>query len=59
MDLCRTLEEYISREAVVRIIDKLAGKPLCFDDFPKGEEYIFAVRNKLISALKAAKKANF
>ena len=55
MDLCRTLEEYIGREAVIRIIDRLAGKPLRFDDFPKGEEYIFAVRNKLISALKAAK----
>ena len=56
MDLCRTLEEYIGREAVVRIIDKLAGKPLCFDDFPKGEEYIFAVRDKLIRTLKTAKK---
>lgn len=55
MDLCRTLEEYIGREAVIRIIDRLAGKPLRFDDFPKGEEYIFAVRKKLISALKAAK----
>ncbi len=56
MDLCRTLEEYIGREAVVRIIDRVAGKPLRFDDFPKGEDYIFAVRDKLISTLKSAKK---
>ena len=56
MDLCRTVEEYIGREAVVRIIDKLAGKPLRFDEFPKGEDYIFAVRDKLISTLKNAKK---
>ena len=56
MDLCRTVEEYIGRDAVVRIIDRLAGSPLEFESFPKGEEYIFAVRKKLLSALKAAKK---
>ena len=56
MDLCRTVEEYIGRDAVVRIIDRLAQRPLKFEDFPKGEEYIFEVRKKLLGALKAAKK---
>lgn len=57
MDLCRTVEEYIGREAVVRIIDRLAGRPLKFEDFPAEEEYIFEVRKKLLSALKSAKRA--
>jgi hypothetical protein len=56
MDLCRTVEEYVGRDAVVRIIDRLAGAPLEFENFPKSDEYIFAVRKKLISVLKSAKK---
>ena len=56
MDLCRTAEEYIGRDEVVRIIDRTGDRALRFDDFPKGEDYIFAVRDKLIRALKNAKK---
>ena len=56
MDLCRTVEEYVGRDAVVRIIDRLAGAPLEFENFPKSDDYIFAVRKKLISVLKSAKK---
>ena len=56
MDLCRTVEQYIGREAVVRILDRTGECPLRFDSFPKGEEYIFAVREKLLRALKNAKK---
>ncbi len=53
MDLCRTVEEYIGRDTVVSIIDRLAQRPLKFEDFPKGEKYIFDVRKKLLSELKA------
>ncbi len=56
MNLCRTVEEYIGRDAVVRIIDRLADRPITFDDFPRGEDYIFAVRDKLIRTLKNAKR---
>ena len=58
MDLCRTVEAYIGRDAVVRIIDRIAGSPLEFENFPKNDEYIFSVRKKLLAALKAAKKTN-
>lgn len=50
--LCRAAEEKIGREAVVALIDRLAGGELRFDCYPQGKEYIEALRFQLIELLK-------
>ena len=52
MDICRTLEKYIGREAVVKMIDEAAGMELRFDYYPKGKEFIEDLRDKMIARIK-------
>lgn len=44
---CRTLEEYISREEVVRMIEADLKEPLTFCKYPKTGEYILKVRERI------------
>ena len=51
INLCRTLEKYIGREAVVKIIDEMAGGDVRFDDYPRNSAYLPALRERLISEI--------
>ena len=52
MNLCRTLERYAGREAVVSIIDRIAGMDVRFDDYPMDNEYIPSLRHAIIEKLR-------
>ena len=51
INLCRTLEKYIGHDAVVKIIDDLAGGDVRFDDYPRDSAYLPTLREKLIAEL--------
>ena len=40
IEVCRLLERYIGKEAVVDMIDKAAGEPLTFSCYPRNSRYI-------------------
>ena len=52
MDICRTLEKYIGRAGVVKMIDEAAGMELRFDCYPKGKEFIEDLRDKMIARIR-------
>ncbi|MBO5008121.1 MAG: DUF4091 domain-containing protein [Clostridia bacterium] len=52
MNLCRTLEQYIGRDAVVKMIDDEAGMDVSFEEYPKDNYYILNLRDKMIEKLK-------
>lgn len=51
MSLCRLLEKKTSHDYVVKIIDELAGKDVRFADMPSDEQYLFKLRERIISEL--------
>ena len=52
MKICSTLEKYIGRDAVVELIDSMAGEELKFDKYPVGGEYLQTLRNKMTEMIK-------
>ena len=52
MDICRTLEKYIGREAVVKMIDEAAGMDLRFDCYPRSKAFIEDLRDKMIAKIR-------
>ncbi len=40
VEICKTLERYIGREAVVKMIDDFAGMNLTFSEYPRNNNYI-------------------
>jgi hypothetical protein len=52
MDLCRTLEEYIGRDGVIKIIDGVADMDVRFDSYPQDSEYLPKLRDALIARLR-------
>ena len=40
IEICRTLEAYIGRDEVVRMIDDAAGMNVTFADYPRNNDYI-------------------
>ncbi|MBO5369342.1 MAG: DUF4091 domain-containing protein, partial [Clostridia bacterium] len=52
MKICSTLEKYIGRDAVVELIDSMAGEELKFDKYPSGAEYLQTLRNKMTEMIK-------
>ena len=40
IEICRLLESYIGKEAVVAMIDQAAGEPLTFSCYPRNSRYI-------------------
>ena len=52
MDLCRTLEEHIGREAVIKMIDEIAGMDVRFDSYPLGSDYLPTLRTAMIEKIK-------
>lgn len=53
MNLCRTLERYIGREAVVRMIDEAAGGELTLERYPMEDSYILSLREKMLCEIEA------
>ncbi len=51
--VCRLLESYIGREAVVHMIEEEAGMPIHFDQYPKNPEFILSLREKMTEKIKA------
>lgn len=51
MALCKLLEEKTSKEYVVNIIDDLAKKDVRFADMPEDEQYLFELRERIITEL--------
>ena len=52
MDLCRTLEEYIGRDAVIKMIDEIAEMDVRFDSYPLGSDYLPTLRAAMIEKIK-------
>ena len=52
LDLCRTLEEYIGREAVVEMIDKIADMDVRFDSYPLDCDFLPKLRAAMIEKIK-------
>ncbi len=53
INICRTLEKYIGRDAVIKLIDSEAGSELRFDSYPVGRDYLQKLRNKMTQMIKA------
>ena len=51
MDICFALEERIGKEAVVQLIDQVAGMDLRFDNYPRNSAFLLDLRQKLIEAM--------
>ena len=47
VDVCKTLEKYIGKEAVVKMIDDEAGMNVTFCDYPRNSDYIPTLMNKM------------
>ncbi len=52
IQICRKLEEYIGKDAVVKLIDDEAGMDLTFFDYPRNPEYILSVTDKMRKMIK-------
>ncbi len=48
IDICFTLEKYIGRNSVMKMIDDAAGGKLRFDSYPRNNEFIENLRQKMI-----------
>ena len=51
MNVCFALEGVIGREAVIQMIDEEAGGALRFDDYPRNNEFIENLRQKMIQRI--------
>ena len=52
LDLCRTLEEYIGRDEVVKMIDKFADMDLRFDSYPLDSDFLPQLRTAMVEKIK-------
>ena len=52
LDLCRTLEEYIGRDEVVKMIDKFADMDVRFDSYPLDVNFLPQLRAAMIEKIK-------
>ena len=54
--ICRALEALIGREAVIAMIDEAAGKPLRFDVYPDGIDFLEDLRAKMLDRIEKLTK---
>ena len=52
LDLCRTLEEFIGRDEVVRMIDEIADIDVRFDSYPLDSDFFPKLRCAIIEKIK-------
>ena len=55
IEVCRTLEGIIGRDAVVTLIDREAGEPLTFRRYPRNSDYIPNVIEKMQQLIRSSK----
>ncbi len=51
VEICRKLEEFIGKEAVVKMIDDAAGMDLTFFDYPRDSEFIPTLMEKMMEKI--------
>ncbi len=49
--ICQTLERYIGKDAVIKLIDDMAGFDVRFDDYPRDKRYIINLHNKMVELI--------
>jgi hypothetical protein len=54
--ICRALEALIGREAVIAMIDEAASKPLSFDVYPDGVDFLEDLRAKMLCEIEKLTK---
>ncbi len=47
IELCKELEKYLGRDAVVNLIDDEAGMNVTFEEYPRCADYILNITNKM------------
>lgn len=47
MDVCRMLERYIGRAAVVCMMEEQANMPLTFENYPRSSEFLLTLRERM------------
>lgn len=55
IQLCRTLEKYIGKDAVVKLIDEEAGMDVTFKEYPRNPHYIPNLMDKMRNMIKEHK----
>ena len=55
IEVCRLLESYIGKEAVVDMIDEAAGEPLTFSCYPRNSRYIPDLIRKMLQKIEECK----
>ena len=53
VEICRILEGYIGRDKVVELIDKEAGFNITFSEYPRNNEYILSLIDKMKQMIKS------
>ena len=56
IQICQKLEEYIGKEAVIKLIDDEAGMDLTFFDYPRNSEFIPSLIEKMRQMIKELSK---
>ncbi len=52
IEVCRTLEQYIGKDAVVKMIDDAAGMNITFEDYPRNDDFIPSLMDKIKHEIK-------
>lgn len=52
LQVCRTLERYVGKEAVVRMIDEAAGMDLQFDQYPRSADFLLKLRETMTNLIR-------
>ncbi len=55
IEICRALEGYIGRDAVIAMIDEVAGAPLTLTDYPRNGDFIIDLIAKMKSKIASFK----
>ncbi|MBE6692775.1 MAG: DUF4091 domain-containing protein [Ruminococcaceae bacterium] len=56
VEICRKLESYIGREKVIELIDTEAGMDLTFANYPRNNDYIISLIEKMEEIIKSYNK---
>lgn len=52
IEVCRTLEQYIGKDAVVKMIDEAAGMDITFEEYPRNNDFIPKIMDKIKHEIK-------
>ncbi len=52
IEICRLLEGYISKDAVIELIEQEAGMEITFSEYPRNSDFLPDVMNKILEKIK-------